>query len=256
MTDQAQNSQPGLDSRNAAFWDELCGSAMARELGITDASAESLARFDREFLAHYPYLPRYLDHPFPLHGVTDRVELLWGADDNPAIPLDDASVAHVNCQSVLHHTIHPNAILAELARVLRPGGTATIMVYNRDSIWLHLHTAYERMVLEDEFPGLGIDEAFARNTDGHECPISRCYRADDFLAMCQRAGFEGEAVGGHLSRHELKTLKTSWSRAIADDRLAPEHRTFLRELTFDFNGFPQCRGRHAGIGGTYRLRRP
>ena len=47
-------SQPVLDSRNAAFWDELCGSAMARPLGITDASPESLERFDREFLAHYP----------------------------------------------------------------------------------------------------------------------------------------------------------------------------------------------------------
>lgn len=55
MTDHAQNSQPGLDSRNPAFWDELRGSAMARELGITAASADSLARFDREILAHYPY---------------------------------------------------------------------------------------------------------------------------------------------------------------------------------------------------------
>ena len=52
-----------LDERNAAFWDELCGSAMARSLGITDASPASLERFDREYLSHYPYLPQYLDHP-------------------------------------------------------------------------------------------------------------------------------------------------------------------------------------------------
>ena len=69
-------------------------------------------------------------------------------------------------------------------------------------------------------------------------------------------GVEGDAVGGYLSRRELEALKASWARATADDRLAPEHRAFLRELTFDFNGFPQYRGRHAGIGGTYRLRRP
>jgi SAM-dependent methyltransferase len=62
MTDQV-HAQPALDERNAAFWDELCGSAMARSLGITDASPESLQRFDEEYLSHYPYLPQYLDHP-------------------------------------------------------------------------------------------------------------------------------------------------------------------------------------------------
>jgi ubiquinone/menaquinone biosynthesis C-methylase UbiE len=190
-----------------------------------------------------------------LHGASDRVELLQGADDDPAIPLEDASVDHVNCQGVIHHTSHPEAILSELARVLRPGGTATIMIYNRDSVWLHLYTAYERMILEGAFAGLDIEEAFARNTDGPECPISRCYRADDFMAMCRRAGFEGAAVGGYLSRRELQALDASWAQAIADDRLAPEHRAFLRELTFDFNGLPLHSGRHAGIGGTYRLRR-
>ncbi len=52
-----------LDERNAAFWDELCGSQMARALGITDASPESLRRFDEAYLGHYPYLQQYLDHP-------------------------------------------------------------------------------------------------------------------------------------------------------------------------------------------------
>ena len=100
----------------------------------------------------------------------------------------DDSVDHVNCQGVLHHTSHPEAILAELARVLRPGGTATIMVYNRDSVWLHLYTAYERMIVEGAFAGLDVEEAFARNTDGPDCPISRCYAAEDFLGMCRRRG--------------------------------------------------------------------
>jgi SAM-dependent methyltransferase len=190
-----------------------------------------------------------------LHGVSDRVDLLHGADGDPSIPLEDASVDHVNCQGVLHHTSHPEAILAEFARVLRPGGTATIMVYNRDSVWLHLYTAYERMIVEGTFAGLPVEEAFARNTDGPECPISRCYGAEDFLGMCRDAGLDGFAVGGYLSSREMETLAASWHRALADDRLPAEHREFLRELTFDFSGYPMYHGRHAGIGGTFRLHR-
>ena len=49
-----------LDDRNAAFWDELCGTNLARELGVVDASPESLARFDEAYLDLYPYLTGYL----------------------------------------------------------------------------------------------------------------------------------------------------------------------------------------------------
>ena len=74
--------------------------------------------------------------------------------------------------------------------------------------------------------------------------------------MCRAAGLDGDAVGGYISLRELQSLETSWTKALADGRLPVEHRTFLRELTFDFKRYPMYRGRHAGIGGTYRLRRP
>ena len=50
------SGEPLLDDRNAAFWDELCGTNLARTLGISDASPESLARFDEAYHALYPYL--------------------------------------------------------------------------------------------------------------------------------------------------------------------------------------------------------
>ena len=74
--------------------------------------------------------------------------------------------------------------------MLRPGGRGCVMVYNRDSVWFHLYTAYERMIVDDAFPGLDVDDAFTRNTDGPDCPISRGYRGPDFLALCEEAGFE------------------------------------------------------------------
>ena len=53
--------QTAVDTANALFWDELCGSSAARSWGITDASIESLRRYDENFLRYYPYL----DHHIP-----------------------------------------------------------------------------------------------------------------------------------------------------------------------------------------------
>jgi len=191
-----------------------------------------------------------------LHRVDPgRVELVELSDSQPRVPLEDESVNYVQCLGVLHHTSEPDLILRELHRVLHPGGRACVMVYNRDSVWFHLYTAYERMVLEGAFPGLGVQEAFARNTDGPECPISRSYPAPGFAALCERAGFEARYLGGYLSRRELNSLAESRERAIADERLGREHRDFLRELTLDPSGYPMYRGLYAGIGGVYELRR-
>lgn len=55
--------QQDIDARNADFWDELCGSSLARGLGITEVTPEGLERFDDAYLAMYPYLDRYLPGP-------------------------------------------------------------------------------------------------------------------------------------------------------------------------------------------------
>jgi SAM-dependent methyltransferase len=57
-----------VSQRNAEFWDELCGSHLARRLGIRGASPEELARFDAAYLAVYPYLLGY----FPREHVEGR----------------------------------------------------------------------------------------------------------------------------------------------------------------------------------------
>jgi 2-polyprenyl-3-methyl-5-hydroxy-6-metoxy-1,4-benzoquinol methylase len=64
-------AQAQVDPLNADFWDELCGTTLAAHLGITDDSAESLARFDRHYLGLYPYLDRHL--PRAGNGEGDRL---------------------------------------------------------------------------------------------------------------------------------------------------------------------------------------
>ena len=53
--------------RNREFWDELCGSWLARQLGLVGRDRETLDAFDRAYFAFYPYLLGYLDR-FQLAG--------------------------------------------------------------------------------------------------------------------------------------------------------------------------------------------
>ena len=185
-----------------------------------------------------------------------RISLTKISDSLPEIPLDDGSVDHINCQGVLMSTSHPDLILKEFYRVLKPHGTACIMVYNCDSLWLHLYTAYEKMIVQGAFAGLTVCEAFSKNTDGEDCPISICYKWQDFTEMCQLVGFNNvEYSGGYLSETELRSLYNYGQKALDDERLGSEHKDFLRSLIFDSRGLPMYKGKHAGIGGVYHLRK-
>jgi ubiquinone/menaquinone biosynthesis C-methylase UbiE len=189
-----------------------------------------------------------------LHQIEpERIELIRTADSNTEIPLADDSVDHIYCEGVLHHTTYPEAILREFYRILKPAAQACIMVYNRHSLWLHLHTAYIKMILENAFTGLSLEDAFAKTTDSDTCPIARCYAPEEFIALGNQLGFQTEFVGGYLSLHELKIWQELGQQALSDARLASEHRAFLQALVFDAHGYPMYQGKHAGIGGVYNL---
>ena len=49
-----------MDKENADFWDELCGSHLAKSLGITDRSETSLKVFDNWYFNYYPYLEKHI----------------------------------------------------------------------------------------------------------------------------------------------------------------------------------------------------
>jgi SAM-dependent methyltransferase len=57
--------------------------------------------------------------------------------DGASLPFGDSQFDLVYCHGVLPFARDPAAIVAEGRRVLRPGGTAIFMVYNRRS-WVHL----------------------------------------------------------------------------------------------------------------------
>jgi len=57
----AELARDELDRRNEEFWDELCGTAFARSLGLVGRDRETLEAFDNAYFAFYPYLLSYAD---------------------------------------------------------------------------------------------------------------------------------------------------------------------------------------------------
>ena len=171
------SGQTATDARNAAFWDELCGSALARQVGVEDASAESLARFDAAYMASYPYLESYVPASFagadlleiglgygtvssllierraryhgvdiaqgPVEMVRHRLRLAGQGQDAEArviqasaleLPFEDGRFDYLYTIGCLHHTGNTPRAVTEVHRVLRPGGTAVVMLYNAHSL--------------------------------------------------------------------------------------------------------------------------
>jgi SAM-dependent methyltransferase len=169
------HSEPdsSLDEANAAFWDELCGTSLALSLGIRDRSIESLKRFDRAYLAYYPYLLKYVPlrkmagknvleiglgygtlsqqiaqagasyHGLdiargPVAMVNERLGHLGLAPtarqgNMLSCPFPSESMDFVVSIGCFHHTGDMQRCVEETYRVLRPNGMACVMVYNRYS---------------------------------------------------------------------------------------------------------------------------
>ncbi|MDH5670280.1 MAG: class I SAM-dependent methyltransferase [Nitrospira sp.] len=121
------------------------------------------------------------------------------------LPFESDSFDHIYSFGVIHHSPKTEAIVDEMYRVLRPGGTVTVMLYNRSSINYYLEIMFLRRVfrllLYPQFmPNLlskltGFDEWklkghrdlmlknpnptkeqwISMNTDGPYCPLAKVY---------------------------------------------------------------------------------
>ena len=166
--------QKEISSKNAAFWNELCGSQLARVLGITDHSIGSLNKFDQTYLDLYPYLMPLINcdllrnekvlevglgygtvgqqiaasgahyhgldiaqgpvdmmnHRFKMTGVSDAKAVCGSMIECPFDSEHFDCVVSIGC---FHHTGDTQKCVDETFRVLKPGGTAIVMVYNKFS---------------------------------------------------------------------------------------------------------------------------
>jgi SAM-dependent methyltransferase len=185
-----------------------------------------------------------------LHGKEPDLRRI---DENDvALPIEAASIDHIHCSGVLHHVPDPVRVLREFRRVLRPEGRVRLMVYNYDSVWLHLFAAYLYPSQYPEAKGLPLRDVFRRVTDSPDCPISHAWTPADVAAMAREAGLAATHLGNAVAVREVALLTERFD-AILDPSLPAEHRNFLLALTFDSRGVPYFGPHAAGLDGCYEL---
>ena len=131
-----------------------------------------------------------------------RLEATGGAaelrlENAESLTFADASFDHVNCQGVVHHTPDTALAIAEIARVLRCDGTASVSVYYRSPVlrvwpyigwvgtWLARRGAglkgrgRERIFLERD------PDEIVRLYDGAENPIGKCFTKRQFRMLLE-----------------------------------------------------------------------
>ena len=107
----------------------------------------------------------------------------------------DASFGHVNCQGVIHHTPNTEAAVKEIARVLKPGGSASISVYYKNFFlrsWSIIRPISKALsTIGAKLKGRGREKIFAESDideivrlyDGSDNPIGKSYSKKEFRAL-------------------------------------------------------------------------
>jgi ubiquinone/menaquinone biosynthesis C-methylase UbiE len=157
--------------------------------------------------------------------------------DAECLPFADSSFDLVSSNGVLHHTPDMPAALREIRRVLRPGGQARIVVYNRRSFHYWLSQVLLGGILERGLLTEGsMDGVLARSVERTSIgarPLVRAYSPSRLRRMLADAGLV--AVGTSV-----------WGFDVEDTPLS----TWLGRHTRLLDS-PRVRERIGRIGGWY-----
>jgi ubiquinone/menaquinone biosynthesis C-methylase UbiE len=110
--------------------------------------------------------------------------------DAERLPFADSLFDRASSNGVLHHTPDMPAALREMHRVLRPGGRATVIVYNRNSWHFWTTQVLERGILRGGlFRDHRLTSLLADVERGDGRPLVRVYSRRQLMQMLSAAGF-------------------------------------------------------------------
>jgi len=105
--------------------------------------------------------------------------------DGEKLPFTDASFDHIWSWGVIHHSAHTPAIVEEIRRILRPGGTFQCMVYHRTSVRYWIIGGIQHGIVRGKLLRMNLEEVNQTFTDG---AIARHYTIPEFRDVLE--GFE------------------------------------------------------------------
>jgi ubiquinone/menaquinone biosynthesis C-methylase UbiE len=127
------------------------------------------------------------------HIETMGLEATVVRGDAEALPFPDCSFDRVSSNGVLHHTPDLSTALREIHRVLRPGGMATIIVYNRGSLhyWVQqvLRQGLIHRQLFEEGTMAGVLSRGVEVSSVGARPLVRVYGRRGLRSQLRAAGF-------------------------------------------------------------------
>ena len=150
------------------------------------------------------YTPRSVEitrRRFEVYGVPGRFTI----GDAENLPFPPASFDVVYSNGVLHHTPDTQRAVDEIFRVLRPGGTAKIMLYHRHSLYYWFVIILRFGLLGGELTRLTPEEIMSRYVEYSETgalPLVRAYTREEVDRMFGRFG-ERRTEVRQLTRAEL-----------------------------------------------------
>lgn len=161
--------------------------------------------------------PRHIEiskKRFEIYGFS--ADFLLG--DAEILPIDDGTFDVVYSNGVLHHTPDTAKAVREVHRVLKPGGVAIVMLYNRSSLYFWAGLMLQRGVLKGELLKYSPEEIMSRYVEysEHEAlPLVKAYtrqQARDLFAPFSRVNIEVN----QLTRGELKFISRFISNKMFD----------------------------------------
>jgi 2-polyprenyl-6-hydroxyphenyl methylase/3-demethylubiquinone-9 3-methyltransferase len=119
-----------------------------------------------------------------------------------ALPFADASFDAVTCMDFLEHVEEPDQVIAEAARVLKPGGLFVFHTFNRNPL--------------AHFVIIKGMEWFVKNTPKHLHVIRLFVKPSEVKIYCAQAGMEVKTVRGIAPRFGFLLLKMLWTGVVPE----------------------------------------
>jgi ubiquinone/menaquinone biosynthesis C-methylase UbiE len=120
-----------------------------------------------------------------LLGVDEKIRFVEANAEELTSTLDGEQFDLVYSFGVVHHTPHPERALAQMRRLVAPGGTLKIMVYHRRSwkvLWI--------LATQEQGRFWNAETRIARHAEAQlGCPVAFTYTRREARALVEGAGF-------------------------------------------------------------------